>query len=270
MKTVKIAGVALATASLLLSLAFTFSHQERRLEKKKTTYRSIPKGCVFRTVMGEEPSLKNAIYFTPANALRAIDGGLAWVVNAQNPNGGWGAGTHHRQDVMDPHAVEADPATTSMVAMALLRSGNSLTNGAYSQSLRKALTYLLGAVESSDAQRSNITNQTGTQIQVKLGSNIDVILTSQFLSNLLDGYLDHDPVLKKRVRTANDQCVSKIQRTLGGDGSVQGSGWAGVLQSSFATNALEAAQAQGAQVDEKKLDQARNFQKSNYDSKTGR
>jgi hypothetical protein len=48
-----------------------------------------------------------------------------------------------------------------------------------------------------------------------------------------------------------------------------GDGWAGVLQSSFATTALEAAQANGANVDEDALNKAREFQKGNYDAKTG-
>ncbi|HET7179789.1 MAG TPA: hypothetical protein VFI14_08695, partial [Chryseosolibacter sp.] len=45
--------------------------------------------------------------------------------------------------------------------------------------------------------------------------------------------------------------------------------WAGVLQSSFATNALEAAEANGAAIDRRALEKAREFQKNNYDPKTG-
>lgn len=229
----------------------------------------MPQGCVFRTVMGEEASDNSIQYYTPENAERAIDGGIHWVVKAQLPSGGWGSGTHHRQDVMDPHAVQPDPATTAMVAMALLRSGHSLTKGDYSQQMRRALSYLLTSVESASDQSFTITDQTGTQIQTKLGANIDVILTSQFLSNLLDGYLEFDPSLRVRVKNANTRCINKIQRAMDSNGSIQGSGWAGVLQSSFATNAMEAAQAQGVRVDDKVLEKAREFQKNNFNSKTG-
>jgi hypothetical protein len=48
-----------------------------------------------------------------------------------------------------------------------------------------------------------------------------------------------------------------------------GAGWAGVLQSSFANNALESAQAQGAEVDEVVLQNSRDYQKSNIDTRTG-
>ncbi|MFZ5999744.1 MAG: hypothetical protein ACOYW3_04495, partial [Bacteroidota bacterium] len=146
--------------------------------------------------------------------------------------------------------------------------GTTLKNGTHSQQLTKALHYLLNAVETAPANSLNITDQTGTQIQTKLGANIDVILTSQFFSNLLD-QLDDTPQLKARVKKASELCVAKIQRAQTGDGSIAGSGWAGVLQSSFATNALESALAQDIAVDEVVLDKARDFQKNNLDAKTG-
>ena len=267
MKTWKAVLIAFIAVGIFMSLSFT--SQKGNKEKYRSTYRSIPRGCVFRTVMGEESSDSSFIYFTSARTLSSIQHGLEWITQAQANNGGWGAGSHNRQNVMDPHAVPSDPATTAMVAMALLRSGSSLKTGPYSLQLKNALNYLLNAVENSSPNSYNITDQTGTQIQIKLGANIDVILTSQFLSNLLDGHLDHDGQLKARVKSANNLCVDKIQHSQDSNGSFVGSGWAGVLQSSFATNALEAAQGQGANVDDKALDRAREFQKNNYDAKTG-
>lgn len=268
MKTKFLAGLLLAAAGALALVAFSINKD--KAFKKRTTYKSLPQGCVYRTLMGEEESAGGSIeYFTPENVERAIRGGLSWVVKAQHPAGGWGAGSHSRQDVMDPHAVQPDPATTSVVAMALLRSGHSLTKGEYTTQMRRALGFLLEAVESSSPESSTITSLTGTQIQSKLGANIDVILASQYFSNLLDGHLDFDPSLRERVRRANGVCISKIQGSLEKDGSVRGSGWAGVLQSSFATNAMEAAQAQGVAVDDKALEKARQFQKDNYNTETG-
>ena len=175
---------------------------------------------------------------------------------------------HSRQDIVDPHSVQTDPATTAMVAMALLRSNSTLQSGPYSYQLKRALNYLLNAVEASSAMSLNITDQQGTQIQIKLGANIDVILTSQFLSNVLE-YAEYDSDLKARIKKSLNTCVAKIQRAQDSNGSTQGSGWAGVLQSSFASNALEAAQAQGVAVDDKVLERSREFQKRNYDAKTG-
>jgi hypothetical protein len=260
----KVKVITLTVIATVLLLAFSTIHVE---EKKKKPF-VAPKGCVFRTLMGEESSAGHFYYKTPEKVQFAIDRGLSWIARAQNKNGGWGAGSHARQNITDPHAVPADPATTAMVAMALLRSGSTLKAGQYSDHLSKALSYLLNAVETSDNNSLNITNETGTQIQIKLGQNIDVILTSQFLSNILDFTRDN-ATLTERIKKSQEICVSKIQRAQDTNGAITGSGWAGVLQSSFATNALEAAEAQGATVDRKSLEKAREFQKSNYNAKTG-
>jgi hypothetical protein len=263
MKTWKVSLVIVFTSAVLL-FAFSFRKFDPNRNKKAFV---PPKGCVFRTIMGEESSDSNSIYKTPEAVQKSIDKGLSWIALAQNKNGGWGAGSHNRQDITDPHAVTTDPATTSMVAMALLRSGSDLENGAYSVELKKALNYLLEATETSSSVSSNITPLTGTQIQTKLGANIDVILAAQFFSNILDNV--RDQTLHARVKKNLEKCVAKIQGAQAENGSIAGSGWAGVLQSSFATNALEAAQAQGARVDTVALDKARDFQKGNYDQRTG-
>ncbi len=252
---------AAAGTALLLAFSAGQKNQQKAL-------RPYPRGCVFRTVMGEESADSMFVFKTNERVLASIDRGLQWMLRAQNKNGGWGAGSHYRQDVMDPHAVATDPATTAMVAMALLRTGSTLKNGPYQHPLTKALDYLLRAAETAPVNSLNITTETGTQIQTKLGANIDVILTSQFFSNLLE-YLDDTPQLKARVKRANEICVAKIQKAQTNDGSIAGSGWAGVLQSSFATNALESAVALGIEVEEEVLDKARAFQKNNVDARTG-
>lgn len=267
MKNWKVSLVMFLVISSMILLAFSFRRGGVKNTKKKVAF-VPPKGCVFRTVMGEESSDSSFIYKTPEKVVKSMDRGLDWIARAQNKNGGWGAGSHHHQSVYDPHAVATDPATTAMVAMALLRSGTSLTAGTYASQLQKALGFILEATEQSAPGSTNITTLTGTQIQTKLGANIDVILASQFLSNVLD-YANHDAALKTRIQKALNTCVNKIQKAQDKNGSIAGSGWAGVLQSSFATNALESAQSKGAEVDEVVLEKAREFQKGNYNSKTG-
>ncbi|MBL7985990.1 MAG: hypothetical protein JNM91_13380 [Flavobacteriales bacterium] len=68
---------------------------------------------------------------------------------------------------------------------------------------------------------------------------------------------------------ALNTCTAKIQKAQTSNGSTAGSGWAGVLQSSFATNALESAQSVGADVDDKALEKAREWQQGNFDANTG-
>ncbi|RMA57191.1 prenyltransferase/squalene oxidase repeat-containing protein [Ulvibacter antarcticus] len=224
-------------------------------------------GCVFMTVMGEQSSSDFNVYKTDENLQLSVRDGLAWLRDAQLVNGGYGAGSHSAQHIKDPHSVKADPATTAMVATAFLRSGNTLQKGLYSKNLKDAVSYLLETVEGAAKDSPYITEVRGTQIQSKLGQNIDAVLTAQFLSNLLDRKLKG--IDKKRVERCLDICVAKIQSGTDAEGKQGGAGWAGVLQSGLANSALESAQAVGAEVNDEVLKRARNYQKSNYDDKTG-
>lgn len=227
------------------------------------------KGCVFRTLFGEEYSDTAYRYKTPQKVSSSITNGLDFLIKAQQTDGGWGAGLSSRQDILDPHAVATDPATTAMVCMALFRSGNTLTSGTYSKELKQGLEYLLKAVENADTASTTITTQVGTQIQVKLGANIDVILASQFLTNALD-YTGQDDVLHQRITKCVERCVGKIQKAQTTNGSFSGSGWAGVLQSSLANNALESAQAKNiSNLDTAVLRKSRDYQAGNVSTTSG-
>ncbi len=225
------------------------------------------KGCIFKTVFEGDEIDSNFVFKTPAKVNSSMEEALAWISKAQLKNGGWGAGSHSQQSEFDPHAVKADPATTAMVAMALLRCGNTPTAGTYAANLSLATDYLIKQVENSDSEQLNITNEKGTQPQIKLGQNIDVVLTTQYFTNLMD-YITNNTQLKSRVQKCLDKCVVKVQNGQNENGSTKGAGWAGVLQSSFAANALESAKEAGAEVDEKKLDKARGYQKNNFDAKS--
>jgi hypothetical protein len=225
------------------------------------------KACVFNTFFGVESFDTSGIFHNSALIEASINRGLVWMAQAQAEDGGWGAGSHQRQDIRDPHAVSTDPATTALVGMALLRNGNSLTNGSYSSNLKKALNYLLEAIEGTPDQARFITQLTNTQPQVKLGRNIDAILTSQFFTNILH-YLKEDDPLRPRVEKALNKCIAKVQQSQDADGSWKDGGWAPVLQSALANNALETARDAGAKVDSVALDKSRTYQKSNFDVKT--
>ena len=95
-------------------------------------------GCVFMTVMGEQTSTNFNVFKNNENLNNSVRDGLAWMSDAQLPNGGYGAGSHSAQHIKDPHAVPADPATTSMVVQAFLRSGVTLKDSKYGKNLEKA------------------------------------------------------------------------------------------------------------------------------------
>ncbi|PKP15827.1 MAG: hypothetical protein CVU07_08865, partial [Bacteroidetes bacterium HGW-Bacteroidetes-23] len=236
------------------------------LPKKEIAQREIvedeEKPCVFMSLMGEQPIEGSSTVKTNSKFIETISKGELWLIEAQNSDGGWGAGSRNNQKERNPHAVSSDPATTAMSAMALYRCGHSMEKGEHKETLKKSVLFLLNEIEKNQ-NSPYITQIRGTQIQGKLGEHIDAILTLQFFNQLLPTLKDAS--IKARVKEGIQVCVDKIEKSMGDSGKVGSSGWAGVLQSSFANSSLEmAAKNEGIKVDKDKIQQAREYQKSNY------
>lgn len=220
------------------------------------------KPCVFMTLMGEQSAEGSAVEKTNKKFIETISKGELWLIEAQNSDGGWGAGSQSNQREMNPHAVSSDPATTAMSAMALYRCGYSMEKGEHQETLQKSVFFLLNEIDKNQ-NAPYITAIRGTQIQGKLGQHIDAILTLQFFNQLLPTIKEEK--LKTRVKNGIQVCVDKIEKSMGDSGKVGGSGWAGVLQSSFANSSLEmASKNKDIVVDKEKIQKAREYQKSNY------
>ena len=228
----------------------------------------IQKACIFKSIFKEEDNSGYPSFKNPESLTKSLDDGIAWVLKAQQENGGWGAGLSSRQGMMDPHAVQTDPATSAMVGLALIRNKNTLNSGEQRAALNDLCDYLIKTIDQNKS-KAYITQTRGTQIQVKLGQHIDAVISAQFLSNLKEKTAKNHPKYQD-ISKALKICVEKIQGAMDDKGKTNGGSWAGVLQSSMSTAALEAAEMAGASVNTSKLEQARNYQKSNYDSKTGR
>ena len=187
------------------------------------------------------------------------DQAVNWLLEAQSPNGGWGAGSHSYQNVTDPHAIQTDPATTAFAALALLKSGGPLKSNPYPEEIKKALDRILKDI---DARPDNgrITSLTGTQPQVKLGIHIDASMALQFLTDIREQIAD--PIQEKKIDAAAEVCIQLIQGSQNSDGGWAGGGWAPVLQSAMANNALERAQDR-YDVDEKAIENSRQYQADN-------
>lgn len=197
-----------------------------------------------------------------------VSKGLAWLVEAQFENGGWGSGSHSNQGIKDPHAVQIDPATTAFAGMALIRAGNTLHTGPYKKNLALTLDYMLKLVENAPVEGTRITNLSGTQPQSKLGMQIDESMAAQFFTKVLP--LIQDQQLKERTQKALSICLNKLARAQNDDGSWnQSGGWASVLQSAMANSALEMANDAGLEVDKDALERSRQYQKQNIDAETG-
>ena len=187
---------------------------------------------------------------------------VTWLVEAQSPNGGWGAGSHSFKNVTDPHAVKTDPATTAFAALALLKAGGKLETNPYKKQVMLALDRILKDIDDRP-DNGRITSLTGTQPQVKLGIHIDASMALQFLTSIREQI--QDPVVEKKIDHAAAVCINLIQGSQNTDGGWAGGGWAPVLQSAMANNALE--QAQGRyDVDDKAIENSRQYQANNISS----
>jgi hypothetical protein len=251
---------------LILIYAFTFSYKTTTSRNDHLNCTPERHVCVMKTIFELETTNSINQPELPADVKKSIQNALLWTIKAQLPDGGWGAGFHSRQDVRDPHAVKADPATTSLVLISLLRTGNTLDAGSYKKEVKDGTEFLLNAVEQWTPNQPRLTSLMGTQPQQKLGQNIDAILTAQFFTTLLKYHHSHP--WKKRIKAALQKCVQRIEDEQDNDGNWKGGGWAPVLQSALADQALESAKDAGVNVDEEILNRSKAYQKSNFDVET--
>ena len=181
---------------------------------------------------------------------------LAWLIAAQNTDGSWGE---------DVHSQNPDVATTAMAGIALLRLGHTGSRGEFQGNTRRAVEYVVAAVERAPANEIAV-QAAGTLAQRKLGRNIDTYVAAQFLSEALPTL---PRGLRGRTEAALANCVRRIERAQGADGSFAKDGWAPLLSSAFAANGLHAAAVAGAAVDARKLARADSNLMDKYDERTG-
>jgi Prenyltransferase and squalene oxidase repeat len=191
----------------------------------------------------------------PEPVSAAVDKGIRWLVSVQGANGGWGQDGGETSYVRQGERLESkgnDVANTAVAAEALLRAGSTPTSGPYRDSLKRAAAFILRRVEQSPAEGLAVTDQSGTQIQRKLGPYIDTFLTSKLLAEL-DGNMG-DAQANTRVRRGLEKCVAKVEKNQLQDGSWNiAGGWAPILGTSLASQSLYLAKNKGVRVEKKTL-----------------
>jgi len=198
----------------------------------------------------------------------ASEKGLKWLVSVQGKDGGWGQDGGNEGDNRKEVGLEStgnDLANTSLVCLAILRSGTTLKSGPYSEALRKGVEFVLKNIEAAPAEGITVTNRQGTQIQRKLGPYIDTFLSTMLLSEI-DGAMA-DEAGQKRLRGSLGKCIAKIEKNQQKDGSWnQGGGWAPIISTSIASRSLYNAQQKGNSVDVACLVKVEEYTKGNFDA----
>src|SRR5205823_5729844 len=156
--------------------------------------------------------------------------GLAWLVQQQKDNGGWGQGGGWRtsgqggrvegQEVKDP----PDVGNTCFAVLALLRAGNTPKEGPHAKNMAKAIEFICAHVEKSDDKTLYVTDVRDTQLQSKIGPYVDTFLVSMVLSELKGKVPDLK--LEKRMLASLNRTVEKMAKHQKADGTFEGNtGW---------------------------------------------
>ena len=205
----------------------------------------------------------------PKELSEHVHKGLQWLVDRQLPNGGWGQGeesSHMRaggQEALD----QANVADTASAVLALLRSGSTPGGGPHATNIRRGIEFICEQVERSDDKSLFVTELRGTRLQGKLGTYVDTFMAAAVLAEVRNAMPDEASA--KRVMTALDKTMDKIEKNQRPDGQWANEGWAPALTQGIATKALNQAAQQGAQVDEATRKRAEEYAKSNISRSSG-
>ena len=214
-----------------------------------------------------EPVRKWQSAVNPKPLSENVRKGLQWLVDRQLENGGWGQGEESQQMGRNEKLADtASVADTCVAALALIRSGSTPAKGDYAKPLGKAVAFICKEIEDAEANGMHITKLRGTRVQSKIGAYVDTFFAAMLLAEVKDSMPDDDS--RKRVVTALDKVMDKIEKNQKEDGSWGDAGWAPVMGQSVATKALNRAAQAGAEVSEEVRARTEANAQDQYDDKT--
>jgi Prenyltransferase and squalene oxidase repeat len=196
----------------------------------------------------------------PKELSAVVKKGLEYLIKNQQEDGGWnqgggwrinnaGGGRIEGANVEDP----SDIGNTCFALLALLRAGNTATEGQYKENVKKGLKFVITKAEKADKDSLYVTDVRGTQLQGKIGQYVDTFLVNLVLAEFRGKSGDQE----KALVAALEKTMTKIVRHQTADGGFAGNnGWAPTLSVGIANKSLVRAKERGAVVDEKALQRA--------------
>jgi Prenyltransferase and squalene oxidase repeat len=212
-------------------------------------------------------------HMTPKPLSDAVKKGFAYLAERQDPSGGWSQGggwrTQPEGGRIEGPQVEDPPdvANTCAATLALLRGGNTPSQGVYAQQVKLALNFIVGSVERSDVESPYVTDLRGTQVQTKIGPLADTFLASMVLSEA-KGFMP-DESSEARLSAALDKVIAKLEKHQQADGAWAMGGWAPVVGQSLGSAGLNRARQRGAKVADETLEKAERYARGQYDADSG-
>ena len=202
------------------------------------------------------PAIKWAPAVDPKPLSENVTKGLAWLVEHQNNDGGWGQGEESSQMGHDMDKVKdiSNVADTAMATLALIRAGSTPTDGPHKEHIRKAIGYVCDQIEAADDKTLWVTDVRGTRVQSKIGQYVDTFLAANLLTEVKDKM--PDAAGNQRVFAALEKVLDKIEKNQKDDGGWDNQGWAGGLGGAMGQKALANAKRVGMEVDDEALDKA--------------
>lgn len=163
---------------------------------------------------------------------KSIERGTKWLVTAIT-----------RRGVSAEYGQPADLSCTSIVGLALLSQGNTLSGGYYQKEVRQILDAVLNRID--EIPESGYRYESLTLVQRKIGRNSELFLSALFLSQMLG---DCGP-RNTEIRQALEKIVSLIARTQGEDGTWGDESWAPVLGTVLGWESLRASSSCGLKIE---------------------
>jgi hypothetical protein len=198
-----------------------------------------------------------------------VEKGLSWLVAHQLPSGGWGQGDESTQmgNGMEAMRDTANVADTSMAVLALMRAGSTAAEGAYRDSIRRGLAYILSEIEASDEESLFVTSIRGTRVQGKIGTYVDTFNSLIVLTEAKGKMASKAE--NARLQAALDKVLRKIERNQQQDGTWDNQGWAPVLTQSMAAKGLNRAAQAGEAVNDDTLRKVETQARTQFDASSG-